>query len=286
MRLNNCDTLIIGAGLFGMIAAKALRSLGRSVTTVDAHEPGAGSLPAACLMKPSWFSAMGREKYDPALQTLSQLYELKELDFKLRTANGRFQVGSAKVFWIDPKTILTGADYHAKIVHLQFAPQGRWRAFLADGSYYEADSVIIAAGVWSSQLYPVPGLSGKAGMAFTWNPQVPSSHENFIAPWAPFKQVVGFWRGDHYWVGDGSAIREENWQAARTEVSLLRCAQYAGLPPKNVHSKLFGVRPYVGDAKPSFLKEVCRGLWVNTGGAKNGTIAAGWAASELMRSLV
>jgi glycine/D-amino acid oxidase-like deaminating enzyme len=48
---------------------------------------------------------------------------------------------------------------------------------------------------------------------------------------------------------------------------------------------LTGLRPYVPGAKPCVLAEPHPGLWVVTGGAKNGTAAAGWAARKLSEAL-
>jgi hypothetical protein len=63
-----------------------------------------------------------------------------------------------------------------------------------------------------------------------------------------------------------------------------RCAEFLQFSPTDLLPKT-GHRPYVKGAQPCYLKEHASGLWVVTGGAKNGTIASGWAASELGKVL-
>jgi flavin-dependent dehydrogenase len=47
------DVVIVGGGLFGSIAAAALRDAGMDVCLIDDGRPRSGSRAAGCLMKPS-----------------------------------------------------------------------------------------------------------------------------------------------------------------------------------------------------------------------------------------
>lgn len=276
------DVVIVGAGLFGSIAAEALRLDGHTVMCIDKREPFAGSRPAACLMKPSWFAGLGKENTDASLELLDKLYGVHTLSFRVGG------LAKANVYWCDPADILHETVFEARVVAVD--PHGTgWAVQTHTGTRIEARRVILAAGVWTGALRPVEGLVGRAGVAFRWGGfQLP---EGFIRPWAPYRQTVGFnISPQEVWVGDGSAIKPENWTDERQRMSFMRCAEAIDRPDYNDLSTgaarpLYGIRPYVPGAKPSYLREVAPGLWINTGGAKNGTVAAGWAASVLRSAL-
>jgi glycine/D-amino acid oxidase-like deaminating enzyme len=273
--MSSADVVIVGAGLFGSIIAKALRVEGHRVITIDEECLGAASKPAACLMKPSWFSSLGKAVYDPALQLLDELYGVQQVTFKA----GKLL---AKVHWCSPASILQRAD---RLEHVSRLTQvGRkWRVTLdTSGTFLTAPTVIVAAGIWTEDLVPVEGgMTGLAGVAYLWPEQ--HIHEPFVRVWAPYRQLVAFNRGDGLWVGDGTAIKEENWTSDRERVCYQRCSKAVGLF-REQPDQLFGVRPYVKQ-KPCYLKEAEPGLWVATGGAKNGTLAAAWCASEIVKAL-
>lgn len=263
------DTIVIGGGLFGRVVAKHLTRLGQDVLVVDANREHAGSKPAACLMKPSWFSSLGKDVYEPSLELLNDLYGVQDLSFK---------VGPVKmdgVHWIPPGSILDDKEY--RVIHDEIVNVEPGVVRNAHGYRHEAKTVVVAAGAWTSQLVNVPGLTGRAGAAFLW-PGITLT-EPFISPWAPYRQLVAFNRGDGMWVGDGTAIKPENWSMDREAQSRDRCARAVQNPAK-APKTLYGVRPYVPKAKPAFLM-LARGLCVATGGAKNGTLAAGWCAKQI-----
>ncbi|ALH23721.1 putative FAD dependent oxidoreductase [Pseudomonas phage PaMx11] len=282
------DVIVVGAGLFGSIAAKALAQAGLAVVGVDDSRPGAGSLPAACLMKPSWFSSMGKDKFEPSLELLDRIYGVKDISFKVGLLR-------ATVHWCDPAQILGDEEvpvYREKVTALTRTSSGWAVSLEGREAALEARSVVVAAGVWTSELVrsqALGGLVGRAGVAFRW--QDMQLEEQFISPWAPYRQTVGFnISPTEVWVGDGSAIKPENWNQDRQNVSYSRCAQAidrAGFGDQEAGrvKALYGIRPYIAGVKPCLLEEVEPGLWALTGGAKNGTISAGWAASELVRRI-
>jgi glycine/D-amino acid oxidase-like deaminating enzyme len=144
----------------------------------------------------------------------------------------------------------------------------------------EARTVVVAAGIWTELLLPEVKQRGLAGMAFLWpgeKIEVP-----FVRPWAPFKQIVAFNREDGLWAGDGTSIVWKNWSVKHEEATWRRCTSAVGVEAEP--ARIFGVRPY-HSMKPCYLGEVRPRLWVATGGAKNGTLAAGWCAHELVEKL-
>lgn len=268
------EVAIIGAGLFGCIIGRALRQRGMDVRIFDNDQKEAGSKPAACLMKPGWFSSLGREVYTPALALLEGLYEVKQLKFAMALAH-------VPVWWVSPKQVL--AEPHEAGTIKGVTPwRGGWELDVVGGDSILASTVIVAAGIWTGQLVPSIQQQAQAGVAFLWSDRN-LLKEPFIKPWAPYKQIVGFDRGDGTWVSDGSAILRKNWTPDRDALCLARCSATvsgARQPPQ----RLFGIRPYYKE-KPCCFSEVSPGLWAATGGAKNGTLAAAWCAHMLQQTL-
>ena len=276
------DAVVVGAGIFGSLITRALRRSGMTVLALDAKLENSGSRPAACLMRPGWFSSLGKEVYDPAIKQLSDLVGVKDLTFRVN------KMATATVYWCDPKRVLldqnecqtglvgliipTTDGYLVEYRNIQRSASARTRM------------VVLATGIWTPQLRPEIKVDAQAGVAWLWpNEKI---EEPFVKVWAPYKQIVAFNRGDGLWVGDGLSVK--NWSKAYRDQSYYRCSDAAGITRKSLAAspiELFGYRPYVRDAKPCFLKEVKPGFWVATGGAKNGTIAAGWCADQITRKV-
>jgi len=274
------DAIVIGSGLFGRIIAKALRADGRDVLILNREEVMAGSKPAACLMKPSWFSGMGKDVYEPSLKLLDDLYGIRDVQFTLRP-----KLAKATVHWIPPAEILHGPYTVANVTSIQDNV-----VFTGDGAALEARLIVVAAGIWTEDLLPQYDQIPQKGVAFLWG----GLHldEPFVKPWAPYRQLVGFNRGDGIWASDGTAIQWKNWTQTREEQALARCqdaleegtarhgtvAEFESIFERRPPRKLTGIRPYAKGHKPCLLEEVRPGLWVASGGAKNGTVAAGYCA--------
>lgn len=279
---------VIGAGLFGCVIAETLARLeGHSVTIIDNHRATRGSDPAACLIKPSWINSMISTDKNAALDLLNVLYGVQDIQFAVPPTRAL-----ATVHWVDPARVLNPQS--PLISRLRAAVTGIWRnardskwaVDIDSGEMWnnEFDRVVVAAGVWCNDILlnhkriEVEGLAARAGAAFLWRDTFIT--QPFIFPWAPFRQVVGFNRGDGAWVSDGTAVKPESWDDKRADACKQRCSAIACLPA-GAPEVLYGLRPYVPNAKPAYLQEHDDGVWVATGGAKNGTIAAAWCALRL-----
>ena len=181
----------------------------------------------------------------------------------------------AKVLWVNPRKILRGTFTAADVVDVQPG-----RVTLASGDEHRARHVIVAAGVWTQRLLPAYEQRAQRGVAFL----APNTTlaQRTIQPWAPYRQLVAFNRGDGAWVSDGTSILDKNWTDDHVSRALGRCSPYLG---SAVARPLQGIRPYSPGHKPCLLEQVQPGLWVASGGAKNGTLAAGWCASQLTERL-
>ena len=221
------DAVVIGAGLFGQIIARGLMETGRKVFILDNAEPHAGSPPAACLIRKEWCGKLPEGVFDTAMEWLGDRYHTHEKELQ---QPGKSQ--AVKAFWYDPKDLLC-----FKTVAVKADPPTQdgknWvvGATFPDNHtelYEDVKLVVVAAGIWSQQLVPWYNMQlvGKAGLATLYRDlRLP----DFIHPWAPYKQIVGFDRGDGYWVSDGSAILTKNWNNQRTLESRVRCKHAVGL---------------------------------------------------------
>lgn len=272
------DAIVVGAGLFGRTLAKQLESLGMTVRIFDDDRPCAGSPPSGGLIKPGWFSGLGAD-YGRAFERLQELWGLEEMSFQVQAGP---LAKTERLYRLPAERVLGwGTVERATVESVQpGSVKLRGRA-----GPVEARFVVVAAGFWSGELMTVPGLVGKAGCSFVWGDgwQV---EQNFVRPWAPYKQVVAFNLpdGKSFWAGDGSALLHDHWTAEREAVSLARCASAAGAPPEEARRQ-FGIRPMIKGRKVAQLEERGRGLYLATGGGKTGAIGAGLCAAQLAERL-
>lgn len=270
------DAIVIGAGVFGMTTARHLANNGRKVLLIDDGRPGSGTAPSAFLMKPSWFSGLGKEVHEPALKTLAWAYHLLEEEFVVGALG--LKLSRQKCFRIAAADVLSPV-VHANIDRLVGTVREVGPGFVAmGGTVAEAPTVVVAAGVWCSELMAVDGLHGKRGLSLSYDAQLA---DNIIRPFMPYRQIVAFNDTDRtVWAGDGTAIKTTSgWdEFARTALTRERIESATGLRGGTPRVKV-GVRPFAKlDGKPCLLEKRAEGLWLATGGGKNGTIAAGWAA--------
>lgn len=266
------DVIIVGGGLFGSIAAAALRDAGMDVCLIDDGRPRSGSRAAGCLMKPSWLTKMGSLNVDKSFQLLDRLYGLRTVHLNV------LKVGSLSVAaeWINPDVALSSDRMVAHVAKVSTFPGGN-RVRFRDMTAIDAKTVIVACGAWTRELIHGAPVVGKAGVSLRLYRDPP---DNRIHVWAPYKQLVRFSQDDFRWAGDGTAILSKNWNLEREAQVIDRIGFWAGFGKATT-----GIRPFAETKDPAALEEVAPGLWSLTGGGKNGTAAAGWAAAQLLERL-
>ncbi len=278
------DVAIIGGGIFGCVIGKALRKQGKSVVVYDNQEKSAGSNAAACLMKEGWFSGFTKQESIDSLNLLDNLYGIKIIDF---TVN---KIKKVPVYWCNPKKILSepkhfrNVDFVGPVGMINGKPDHYRIVFKENYDEFpvEAKKVIVAAGIWSNKFTRIDGLIGKSGISFMKEGELQNP---FISIYAPYKQAVGFNISPNtIWFGDGSSILTRNWCEERETISVKRACEYLKAKPKELVSN-YGIRPFVPNTKPCYLEKQSNGVWVATGGAKNGTLAAAWCALKLIKEL-
>ncbi len=124
------DVVVIGAGIFGSLVTRALRVEGHRVLAIDDKRPEAGSAPAACLMKPSWFSSLGKNVYEPALKKLDELVGVQDIQFAIPT-------GKLLVHWCNPKQVMLDQNEVkiGQVTRLLYSDRG-WLVKIANGLKY------------------------------------------------------------------------------------------------------------------------------------------------------
>jgi glycine/D-amino acid oxidase-like deaminating enzyme len=273
------DVLVIGAGIFGATIARGLARRGLTVRVFDDGRPLSGSAASGCLMKPSWYSSLDPEVYRSAMAELETAYGVQDITLKLWPSKR-----GVAVKWVPREKFLRLDDLDLQPFRVT-GVEGL-TVTLEENEVVEARlAVVVAAGYWARDLLGEFGarIQGKAGTAVFWdNHELPAG---FIRPWAPYKQMVAFQEGPgKVWAGDGTAILYERWDEKYPKKTVSRLAKATRLRAGEARS-LVGIRPFVRGVKPCLLEEVTPGLWVATGGAKSGTLGAGWAAAELGRRL-
>jgi len=265
------DVIVVGGGLFGKIAAAWLAREGAVATVVSDDREGAGSAAAGCVIRPSWVGSMTTSDLSEALEMLSELYGVRDVRFSLPL--GRH----ATCHCVEPATVL-GAAQTRGVCESVFDDGVRLRSGETLGA---RRGVVVAAGVWTQSLCP---WVGTVESRWGWAHRGPAIGRAVISVWAPYRQVVAFDMLDgRSWAGDGSALKRITDERARA--SLARCLAVTGCAVERTIS-ILGARPYAETSgEPCLVRRRGR-VWAATGGAKNGTAAAAWAARRIAREVL
>lgn len=284
---------VIGAGLYGSQIATALEERGYLVVIIDDRRPLAGSAAAACLVNEAWIAPLGSDvvlrayrhlkrytRHYPSLEGRCLFYEPSEI---LRN-----DYVEATVVRVVPSgyggTVTVDIDDPHKVPNPDFVIGGEFQGYCVS-TYF--DVIVVAAGVWTEPLLKhIPNhgvkVTGKMGTAIVWNtPRGVFPAPSFIAPWAPYKQIVGLQRTKDYWLGDGSAIIQANYTEERKNQSTQRCIRAlmdrvdgtAAFPDHIID----GIRPYTPEPT-GVCREVSPGIWAAVGARKHGTVLGAWCA--------
>lgn len=281
------DAIVVGAGIIGTTVAAKLRGEGREVLLLDDARPGSGTAASGGHLKPTWFGAMKKEAWEPALATLDEIWQLRKEMFAVKP-DGQL----TEVYRVDTDKVL---EYPRTISRVN-SIDSLWNYPAVNhgdvGGGFATDRcrlLVVAAGVWCAEidesLTRGVVVRSKHGASFRFKGQIPSA---FIEPWAPYKQIVAHQQNlGEIWIGDGTAVLTSNWDKERTKQCLERCR--GALPdilrPANLLPRItLGARPYcapVNADEPCYLKRVQPRCWVATGAGKSGTVAAGWVANVI-----
>ncbi len=268
------DVVIVGAGLFGSIAATLARAHGHRVTVIDNAAPWAASKCSGCVLAPSWLASLTKAEIATAMGVLNDLYTVHALELHSNVLGKVF-----KAQRVDPDKVLVKPDSKGTV--LSTGSGGVQTA----GSTFKG-KVLIAAGMHCTGLVPgMPRMKGLWGSSARFKAQLP---EDLISVYAPYRQAVMFnLNRSTVWGGDGTALIEKTWRAEETARRATTAARLMALAKlKTLDFKMFsGARPYVEGHKGGYFQRVDKNTWVSTGGAKNGTILAALQAHKFVEAL-
>jgi glycine/D-amino acid oxidase-like deaminating enzyme len=269
------NIIIVGAGLFGSIAAKLAREHGHDVTVVDSREPWAASKASGCVIAPSWLNSLSREQIDAGMGVLNDLYTVHDVEFQTNA------LAKFKAKRVAPSDILKDADVHDTVVEVR---DGLVK--LASGDVLRG-KVLVAAGIGTAGhlIKAMPAMRGLWGASMRFKGVIDQPR---IHVYAPYKQAVAFQLSrSEVWMGDGTALVDKTWRESREgriDNTARRGASLFGLSLERVKFNE-GARPYVEGHKAGFFVRVTPNVWVSTGGAKNGTLLAAANAAQFLKEL-
>ena len=251
--------LVVGAGLFGSLAARYARSKGIETHVFDPGLDGAASPAAAGLFQEAWFGRKLREHYQQAVPLLEQLCSIRRV--ALQYDDDTLE----SLLCVPPSAILDAHPIRQRVT----AVGDGW---LEAGDERYEGNVYVAAGVWCRDFLPALSVSGKAGAAFAFAGERPGR----IRKLSHGRQALAFVRdpgSTHF--SDGTA--ESVYTDEHEQRSLSRAKDF-GLD-KPIH-RYWGYRPYTPGG-PVFMRLGDR-LWLATGGRKVGTIVGAAFARRLV----
>ena len=229
-------------------------------------------------MKKGWLSSIPSKDLDRALETLNRLYKVESL--MCRFAG----IKDIEILRVDVETVLnTGLVIETEVTCVGDG----WMKYVGpDGEDLTAiGTTIVAAGYWTGELIPSIKhlISGRQGMSTVYQLEDGvQPMQNIIVPWAPYKQIVRTAHGpNQIWIGDGTAIKPENWTAETERKIQSRVSPYTpDLYKESLTQR--GIRPYIiGEG----LGKVADHLWYATGGGKSGMALAAVYANRLAEVL-
>lgn len=268
------SVIIIGAGLFGSLAARLADAEGHEVTVIDNAEPWAASKASGCVLAPSWLSSLSSDEIATGMDVLASVATVHDVEFQTNLLK------TFKAKRVNPSELLVQPDMVARVKSIA---QGG-KVELEDGTKLQG-KVLVAAGMASHALLPqIPRVRGLWGASLMVQGALDGPR---IHVYAPYRQAVAFnMSKNRVWMGDGTALITKTWekeQAARVEQTKSRAESLFGLSGKA--SVAVGARPYMDDAKKGFFAKVLTNVWASTGGAKNGTLLAALNAHKFVKEL-
>lgn len=270
------NVIIVGAGLFGSIAATLARKRGHNVTVIDNAEPYAASKASGCVLAPSWLASLSDKQRERGMGVLKALYPVMEVEFQTNVLGRKFKASR-----VDPLQVLVKPDAIETVTRVVDGGVDVIAPGMSGG--YRNSIVLVAAGIWSADLVDMPPVKGLYGASVLFPGHLPLAQ---IDAYAPYRQAVVFQiRRNAIWFGDGTALIKKTWEAEemdRISATVSRAAKMLKLVGQTRPKVNIGARPYVEGHKAGYFARVGAKTWVSTGGAKNGTLLAADQAARFI----
>jgi glycine/D-amino acid oxidase-like deaminating enzyme len=141
------NVIIVGAGLFGSIAARLARDRGHQVTLIDNGEEHAASKASGCVLAPSWLGSLSDKQRKRGMEVLRRLYTVHDVEFQTNV------LAKFKAARVDPIEVLLQPDIVGTVMTV-----ANGKVTMRDGCT-EKGTVLVAAGIWSGSLVEMPLVS-------------------------------------------------------------------------------------------------------------------------------
>jgi glycine/D-amino acid oxidase-like deaminating enzyme len=279
------EAIIIGAGLFGSMTSKFLRSKNTDVLLIDSDEVFAASKCSFGVWKEGWINKSISDKVNISLPILDKMIGITTIDYFNQDKNIE-----DKMFKIDCSKILDERNKEY-FLNAKVDSVSNNVVTLQDGTKITATkAVVIAAGVYTDILLEKSGykpidIDSYWGATLDFKMNIDISR---YKTWSPYKQSVLLKLDENKFIfGDGSTVKNPKPNDKRVKMAGDRLVQHAidliGLSSAMEHitSVKEGMRPYLPKGNHDFVVKRDRNLYTATGGAKNSTILSGYVAQEL-----
>jgi len=290
------DVVVVGAGLFGSMTAKFLKSKGIETIIIDRRDPMSASKCSSGIWRPGWAHKIQRE-VEESLPIIAQFTAIDTLpifdvDKEIETT----------IDFIDCNNILNEDFLEGDVKGCTYT-FNRFNAKIqsvivdVDGIDIEIECnyVVVCAGAFTNQVLNRLKMPLHFGIDGLWGAVIHSSDklkQNYIQNWAPYKQLYGLTlqRGGEevsYFTMGSSAKNPPAGGDNRTLNIGEKLVQYAAATGKlrNIVEIPEGLRPFFVEKEMDFVNRHGVNVLSATGGAKNSTLLCGYAAQRIFQEI-
>lgn len=291
------DAVVIGAGLFGSMTAKYLKSKGIETLIIDRNDPMAASKCSSGIWKPGWAGKIQRE-VELSLPIISKFTAIDNLPIFDADKNQQTTID-----FIDCNNILNEEYFAGEVIGGSIATksnsdEGVLKSIIVDVEgqtvEIEAKYFIICTGAFVNETLKNIGFAKSFDLDSYWGAVLHSDDnikQNFISQWAPYKQMYGLslMRGGENltYFTTGTAVKNPpKGGDNRTLAGGERLVNYASANKiKSVLEIPEGFRPFFAQKDTPFVNKHAKNVWSATGGAKNSTLLCGFIAKTIFDSI-
>lgn len=287
--------LIIGAGLFGSMVAKHLRSQGIESLIVDRRDPLSASKCSSGIWRPGWAGKIASQ-VEQSLPVISRYTAIDTLPIFDADKEAETMID-----FIDCNNILNEDFLEGDVVGCTFddnRPNTKVRSVIVDvdGTKIEigCTELVICAGAFTNAILEKLKLPVLYGLDTHWGAVLHCREKlkhNFIQNWAPYKQLYGLnlirdGKEVSYFTMGMSAKNPPLGGDNRTlAIGEKMEAAARGFKMKNIIEIPEGNRPFFVEKDTDFVNKHTVNVWSATGGAKNSTLLCGYVAQRIFQEI-
>lgn len=284
--------LIIGAGLFGSMVAKHLRSKGIDSLIVDRRDPLSASKCSSGIWRPGWAGKIAHQVEQSlpiiSLYTAVDTLNIYDADKEVETS----------IDFIDCNNILDEEFIEGEVVGCSKETSGKVHSVYVevDGTKIEIDCeyLLICAGAWTNAVLEKLKLPVLFGLDAHWGAVLHCQDKlqrNFIQNWAPYKQLYGLnlvrngQEVSYFTMGMSAKNPPRGGDNRTLAIGEKMEAAARGFKMKQIIEIPEGNRPFFSEKDTDFVNRHGANVWSATGGAKNSTLLCGYVAQRIFQEI-